>query len=179
MNKIKLRQQIEGFHLPGQHDQADHNPYGGEAQHAALTSKLVEQLKSTDGFSYQPKLKMAPIDGFMVSPYKEREKTLTLNDLDENKLMDYAIQNKDLLNELDHFIGGWLDRKTQIVYIDVSTQKKTLGEAARVAKEKNQEAIFDVRRGIKTDDGTLYTKDIDQFVKQYGESSNTTFLSPS
>lgn len=86
-----------------------------------------------------------PRDGFMVSPYKGRERTYSAAALDAGDVREYKRRNRDILAQPNHFIGGWKDGDT--VYLDVSVRAATRGEAAQIAKKNNQLAVYDLATG--------------------------------
>jgi hypothetical protein len=116
-------------------------------QEAAM---LKQMLDKNGGFSYQPVAKSSPKDGFMISPYKDREKVLSAKVATSDDLYDYAVANSDLLSKADHHIGGWNDGDQ--TYLDVSVRYAERVKAMAAAEEHKQLAIFDVAKGE-----TIYT----------------------
>jgi hypothetical protein len=51
---------------------------------------------------------------------------------------------KGLNKEFKGFIGGWMDKDTNIYYIDLVTIEKNLSKSIILAKKYNQKAIYDL-----------------------------------
>jgi hypothetical protein len=87
-----------------------------------------------------------PKDGFMVSPYKDREKTVTFK-RDRAEMIkafkDYQSNNKDFIQQKNHYLGSWKNQGK--VYLDISVNVADKEEAMKMAKEHNQLAIWDVK----------------------------------
>jgi hypothetical protein len=105
---------------------------------------LKRQLEG-GGFTYQAVSNNAPHDGFMVSPYQDREYSVPADQVTPRNLREYLKRNADLLTKPDHYIGGWVDGGT--AYIDVSVRTPDRESAARLAKEHKQLAFFDLAGG--------------------------------
>jgi hypothetical protein len=104
---------------------------------------LQRQLRG-GGFTYQAVANASPKDGFMVSPYQDREYKLPADKVSPRQLREYLKRNADLLSKPDHYIGGWVDGGT--AYIDVSIRSATQDAAAAIAKRHKQLAFFDLAR---------------------------------
>jgi hypothetical protein len=107
-------------------------------------SKLITLLSNTGGFSYQPTFHNSPKDGFMVSPYKARERVISEKEVTKRDLIKYARDNKDLFIKKDHYFGAWKDEGK--VYFDISIRHTSKEGALASAKEHKQLAIFDVKK---------------------------------
>lgn len=103
---------------------------------------LTDTIKSEGGVSYSLTYGKVKPKGYAVSPYKERELQLPLNEFDSNTLQSYVLENADLLAKEAHFLGAWIDNNT--VYLDVSIQVSQKQIAVRIAKQSDQIAIFDL-----------------------------------
>lgn len=103
---------------------------------------LTETIKSEGGASYSLTYGKVQSKGYAVSPYKERELQIPLNEFDSNALQSYVLENSDLLAKEAHFLGAWIDNS--IVYLDVSIQVSQKQNALKIAKQANQLAIFDL-----------------------------------
>lgn len=113
--------------------------FGGSAG-----TKLTRALAEQGGFTYHPVTGTSPTDGFMVSPYKSRERVLELKDASAKALVKYINRNADLLSKEDHYLGGWVDGGK--VYLDISVRRETAGQALALAREHGQLAIFDLTK---------------------------------
>lgn len=80
--------------------------------------------------------------GYIVSPYKEREKTVSTKEFTEQDVREFAEENKDLLNKSDHSLGLWVEGGK--VYMDVSVRTAERATAEALGKKARQKAIYDV-----------------------------------
>lgn len=106
-------------------------------------SRLTTLIKEKGGFSYQPVFHSSPTDGFMVSPYKERERVMKLSEISPKSTLAYVKDNIDAFSKRDHYFGAWADGDS--VYLDVSVRHESKESAIIQAKEHGQLAIFDVK----------------------------------
>jgi len=102
-------------------------------------SGLLQKLRDDGGFSTTVD-GVVPTHGYMVSPYKDREQAMPVKDLSRRKLAEYVVQNRDLLREPEHFLGGWVDGDT--VYLDVSIRTSTRESALELARANGQLAVY-------------------------------------
>lgn len=127
--------------------------FGGDAGLARVGLSISEEEVSTltrmateGGFSYQVLNHSMPEKGFMVSPYKDREKKMGPNSLTRRRVISYLINNADVLRREDHYLGGWLNQEDGQFYLDVSQRFDSREEALRVARANDQEGIFDLEK---------------------------------
>jgi hypothetical protein len=106
---------------------------------------LKQMLDKNGGFSYQPVLHSSPKDGYMVSPYPEREHVIDEKVVSRRQLRKYMIKNADVLSKTDHYFGAWKDNEK--VYLDISVRHENQDSAVVAAKQHKQLAIFDVKNG--------------------------------
>jgi hypothetical protein len=111
-------------------------------------SKALNRLRHPDGgFTMNPATNREEYLGFFVSRYPDREFAINANELRYIDIQRFREANADLLNQPDHFLGGWHDPDTGIVSLDVS-EKTTSAEAARViAADHSQAAFYDAQVG--------------------------------
>jgi len=87
-----------------------------------------------------------PKDGFMVSPYKDREAVKPFK-RDRAEMVkafkDYQAQNKDFIAQKNHYMGAWKNKGN--VYLDISVNVRDRAEAMSMAKDNRQLAIWDVK----------------------------------
>ncbi|MCA1782237.1 MAG: hypothetical protein ABR616_13675 [Dermatophilaceae bacterium] len=127
-------------HLSGQHDQANHGRKRG--------GRLSAEITKNEGFTYQPISNNSPTSGFAVSPYPERELVVQASELSRQTINDYLDKNAPFVAEdPDRHIGGWFNKKTNRVYLDVVVVKETQEEALAAAVEFNQLAYFNLSTG--------------------------------
>ena len=135
---------------PGPHKsglaQDVHGSGGGKAEfeEPGEATNLSRQLKESGGFTYQLVSNQSPSDGYMVSPYKDREMVVDADRLSARTLSRYMRQNADLLTRGDHYLGGWLDEGK--VYLDISVRKRRRADATALAKQHKQLAFFDLKK---------------------------------
>lgn len=132
----------EERHLgPGPHDSGTPQSVHGDREGA---SQQLEKQAEAGGFTYR-RIAGAPKDGFMVSPYPEAEFKEPVADFDADDVRRYRREHRALLSRPGHFLGGWRDGDT--IYLDISIRSDTVEEAARIAREKKQLAIYDLATG--------------------------------
>ena len=116
-----------------------------------LTQKLVDD----GGFTYNPIDNTSPTSGFAVSTYPENEtiidwdadiasNTGKLNSL-RSKVKRYVKKHREdfIKNGKAHF-GGWYDKESGRVYLDMSTIVDSAEEADSLSRKHNQEAYFNL-----------------------------------
>jgi hypothetical protein len=133
---------IETFHLPGQHNQADHGRHGVRGLMARTTK---------GGFTYSVTNASHVKSGYALSPYPERSEVHDTKDMSSSVIKTYRDKNADLLGKPDHYLGAWRERaeegKIDRVWLDVSIVKGSKAEAVAVGKEHNQIAMYDLAKG--------------------------------
>lgn len=106
--------------------------------------KLVDKLRAGDGFTWRPN-RETPAKGYVVSIYPEHEHRLTLENLSEASLTTYLkVKRAVLAYDPDAYYGGWVDEKTQIIYLDISRVVISEQEALKLGKLYKQNAIYDL-----------------------------------
>jgi hypothetical protein len=107
--------------------------------------ELVRQTRRSGGFSYQAVSGSSPTSGYMLSPYPDREHTVSLGVFQRQHLDDYVAANKDLLSKPDHYMGAWVNEGN--VYLDVSIHSADRGKALALGRHHKQLAIYDLGSG--------------------------------
>lgn len=117
------------------------------------TNELKDLIQKNGGFSLNSKKESAK-NGYMVSVKDIFQ--LKLSDITDNEIEKLEIELKELEKQgyKNGYIGGWLDTETDIVYLDISYNFRSLGMALSEASNTNQLAIYDV-----VNDTSLYLKD--------------------
>ncbi|NQT22344.1 MAG: hypothetical protein HQ579_02780 [Candidatus Omnitrophica bacterium] len=115
----------------------------GKGISPSKASRLTALIEKKGGFSYQPNFHTSPKDGYMVSPYKDREKVVSTKGITPNNLVDYVLDNQDLFQNRDHYFGAWKDEDS--VYFDVSVKHEDKETAFIYAKKHEQLAIYDIK----------------------------------
>ena len=122
---------------------------GGSAK-GGIVQSAFSQTTHTGGASASLE-GSKPKTGFMVSPYKEKEKIVNLKLRKENKkelvkaIKDFRDKNKELLSKAGHYLGVWSDKGK--LYFDISVNTETIDGARSIAKKYNQLAVWDVKQG--------------------------------
>lgn len=115
----------------------------------SLTLKdLHDRIGKPDGgFTYQPKSELQPKEGFAVSPYPERSFGKKATEISEEDIAEYVLDNEDLWDDPEHFIGAWHDPESGMIFLDVSVVSKDEQAASKLALAKDQIAYFDLQKG--------------------------------
>lgn len=138
--------------------QAGNDCAGGDGASPSAPKKvndLARRIREDGGFTYNPISDSSPTEGFAVSPFKELElvidtqapEGMDLAKYRKNmrpKLKKYIKDNIETLRRKGAHLGGWWDKEAKKVYLDISIVNKNLKDAMRIAKEHDQEAIFDL-----------------------------------
>lgn len=117
------------------------------------TNELKDLIKKDGGFSLNLK-KETPKNGYMVSVadiFQMKLSEITDNEIERLEKELNNLENKGYKNG---YIGGWLDPETNIVYLDISYNFRSLGLALSEATNSNQIAIYDIANNT-----SLYLKD--------------------
>lgn len=113
------------------------------------TAGLISLLLEKQGFSYQVFDDYSPKDDYMLSIYPERGDVFPLAEANKTRFGAFVNKNKDLLQDKAHFFGGWLDKETGEVCLDVSVRMDSAEEAARACCEHDQKAYWDVKKKME------------------------------
>lgn len=107
---------------------------------------IIDEINKNGGITYNLKGKenLSGKKYYSVSIYPER--SLITDKLDRNALADYIEQNIDLLSKADHQLGGWYDKESGKLYLDVAIAIKDRTKAIDLGKKYNQKAIFDLNK---------------------------------
>jgi len=92
---------------------------------------------------------------FLLSPFKDRERTISSEEISEFDWLFFRDDNKDLLAEPNHFVGTWTpdpnDPANKEIagntFLDISIGVSDASEALQLAKDNDQEAVFDTSTG--------------------------------
>ena len=117
------------------------------------TSELKDLILKNGGFSLNLK-KETPKNGYMVSVADIFQ--LKLSEITDNEIerLEKELNNLENKGYKNGYIGGWLDTETDIVYLDISYNFRSLGMALSEATNSNQLAIYDI-----VNNTSLYLKD--------------------
>lgn len=117
------------------------------------TSELKDLIQKNGGFSLNLK-RETPKNGYMVSVADIFQ--LKLSEITDNEIerLEKELNNLENKGYKNGYIGGWLDTETDIVYLDISYNFRSLGMALSEATNSNQLAIYDI-----VNNTSLYLKD--------------------
>lgn len=142
----------------GTHDQKKHGLW---AHGGSVIDGLLSRLSATEdsGFSIRIKTKKAPKSGYMVSddgaervtPAKE---FFSSREISKKIIKDYIRENSDALSQRGAYLGGWHEKKTGKVFLDVSRRYDTRRDAVYALFDNNQISAYDVEN-----DSYIYAKD--------------------
>lgn len=129
---------------------------GGKSSVANLSDEQLNKIVgdiNAGGVTYDVKTNksLGGTKKFAVSPYPERS-FIKNGDINLNDIADFIENNRDLLVEKGHTLGGWFDTEARQLYLDVAVVTKNVQKALQLAKRFNQKAIFDLHnfKEIKT-----------------------------
>jgi len=121
---------------------------GGGAISDHHVEELYERIAKPDGgFTYQPLTANEPAAGYAVSIFPDRSFGADASQMRLDDLVNYVVQNADLLSDPGNHIGAWHDPETHRVYLDISRVVPTPDRAASLARAHDQIAYFDLSRG--------------------------------
>jgi hypothetical protein len=107
--------------------------------------KILDHVRENGGVSYSVVYgNLSGKKGYAVSIYKDREVILPYSELTEAEVRNFYYENAELLAQPEHFFGIWVDNGN--AYLDVSVIVRLKADALKLAKEKNQLAIFDLNK---------------------------------
>lgn len=120
---------------------ADKDFKTGETTRAALKS-----IRESGGFSVNPFTADSPTTGYMVSVVPAAETILDSPDAVTDEVMEKFLRDNEQAFKARPtlHVGGWLDKATGKVYLDLSEQFDDLDDAIDSAESTNQLAIWDL-----------------------------------
>jgi hypothetical protein len=143
-----LAASADSFHQgPGPHQSGSPQSVHG----AKRGGRLSQEMGKSGGFTYQPIANQTPKTGFVVAAFPERQHRISR--------AEYA---KDARGEIDRYdkaqhsfiaedpqrhLGGWDDKVTGDVFLDVTVINATDEEGVKLGGDTDQYAIWDLERG--------------------------------
>jgi hypothetical protein len=120
----------------------------GSGRSPSDTETIAGDLAEPDGgFTYNPGTGEAANAGFSVSPYPERSRELDLRGMSKREVLEavaqYAEDHDEVLQQEDHWFGGWHDPETGKAWLDVSIVVDSATEARAIGAKRDQLAFFD------------------------------------
>jgi hypothetical protein len=115
-----------------------------------LSAKAVQIATShPDGFSVKPN-GAQPTKGYMVALPGHSlvvDAAVFHSPAGAAMIQAHATAHADVLKQSGTFLGGWTDRSTGKTYVEVSHNIQNRNAAIRTGQNRNQKAIYDVRKG--------------------------------
>jgi hypothetical protein len=108
---------------------------------------LLRKMLDEFGFTYHPIDGSSPTSGYALSPYRNRERVIDIDQVSADSLEQYLIDNEDIWVRPDHYFGAWYNTEDGKVYLDVSIVAKTTEQAERLSVRHKQEAYYDLAAG--------------------------------
>jgi hypothetical protein len=136
-------QSVHGKKGPRKEGEKDIRKRLSEEGIKSLIDRMQEAKEGEEvGFSYQVIKDMEPTTGVFSSEYPDRNKNVSLEELDYDVVREYVIENADLLTQDDHYLGGWLQYGK--VDLDVSKRFDSRDAALKSAEIHYQAGVFDL-----------------------------------
>lgn len=120
---------------------------GVSGERETLRGMFARVHKPDGGFTYQPRIHFEPRTGYVVSVYPERSWAKRVNQMTMLDIAKFMVHNIDLLKKNDHYLGGWHDRKSHKVFLDVSIVVGSAARAHELALRHDQKAYYDLSKG--------------------------------
>ena len=105
-----------------------------------------DQTISNGGVTIKLDNKAIPKKGFVVSPYKQSEKIIPIENFTKEEVVNYIKESVNLKND-SHYLGLWKDPQSGKVYLDTVVLKENKEDAHNLAKQNEQLAFYDLERG--------------------------------
>lgn len=104
-----------------------------------------DHLAESGGFTFNPRTGRFVTDrsGFVVANPKGNVPVVVAS-LTPDALFDAAWRNLSLLRKAGHYLGGWQDKTTGKVYLEVSEVFPSRDDAIAAATARGELAIFDL-----------------------------------
>ena len=147
----KCRAAVQQFEMATCGDVSGHDFHGNQWTPGLSGNKAAElrhKVLTDGGFTYDVAKKIYPTSGFAVSMHQECERVLTGKTTSAD-FKKYASDNAKILTTPGAKFGAWIDVEANKLYLDVTHVEKDITVATKLAKEHNQEGIYDLE-GHKT-----------------------------
>lgn len=100
------------------------------------------------GFTFQPVRRSAPTAGFALSVAPERGWTIAAEHFSEAHVRRFVRAHSTLFQRAPALhAGGWLDRRTGTVHLDLAVVEQDGERALDLARRHGQLGVFDLVRG--------------------------------
>jgi hypothetical protein len=111
-----------------------------------IAKKAIKSLDTTNGFSIHPITEGSPTSGYMVSVVKASEIVVdSKEEVTGDLISKFMEENKSEFDARPSLhVGGWIDGKTDKIYLDLSEQFDSIDDAIDAAESTDQLAIWDL-----------------------------------
>lgn len=158
----ELAKPIEKHQGPGPHKSgSEQGVHAGTGRY--LANRTMSDAPGEGGFTFRFIGKTrVPSGGKVVSPYPRDsevilERTFAMHG--RELIADFRKKNAARLKKPGHYLGGWRDKETGQVYLDVSIVAATHDDARRLARTHKQLAYWD----LDADREVRYDSDTDSW----------------
>jgi len=119
---------------------------------AELSNRKADDIASRarvpdSGFTMDPRTGKDIKEGYAVAIYPDRSKEIAARSINRSVIQQYTKDNQDLLNQQGNMVGAWHDPESGMVWLDVSRVELDRRSAIDIAKEHDQNSIFDLGSG--------------------------------
>ena len=150
MGSSTLKDNDHSYNYESGEEYSDHVVWKARGVGRTSSEELGKLLLDKGGFTYQPYTNQSPTSGLVVSTYPKFEQIIESASDAEPHMIKESISgyindnwNKFRKDQRAHF-GGWWDKDSDRIYLDLSTIVEDHDEAMSLAKEHKQEAYFDL-----------------------------------
>jgi hypothetical protein len=130
-------------HLGPRHDQKTHGRRGASSANIARTFR-------DGGFTYSMIARRFRTTGKVVSPYEDLSREVSAEEYRTNGveiIKEFMEANAEMLANPDHHLGAWRDIDddgNEVVWLDVTIVVDSSSNAAKIGKQHNQKAYWDL-----------------------------------
>lgn len=110
-------------------------------------ARIVSTILDRGGITYCTRTNRPATYGYAVSPYKSREVRIPVEDFGAGHVAAYRRINADLLGKSRHYLGGWYNKADDQVYLDIAQVVPLVAAALLLARENQQQAVYDLLTG--------------------------------
>lgn len=152
---LRIEETTDGWvplveHLAGKHNQKSH----GRHHSAAVSATFRDGGYSVNYVGRKPRSGYM-VGGMTVVTGKYRRNVPTTMIVDGNPaaakqgIKDFYDKHRETLKQPGNYLGTWRDGGK--VYIDISQRVPTRAKALVLARDRNELAVYDVKRGVSID----------------------------
>jgi len=139
-----VRDQVAKFNP--YHDELGRFTTGGVS--SAVADSIIARVKANGGLSVKILTGEEPTDGFMVAQQGQNLEVKEEDFFDAKKgkaALSAYLKAKKLVFGKDQYLGLWWNKDKKEISLDVVDRIKTRSKATKAGRERNQQAIWDVK----------------------------------